>query len=150
MWLASVSYWPGGQPLLTGDYTPFLRKRAYRLLRQYLAGVGDERWGRFFRMNLTFCLHRGLSDAEIATLPKSWEENPPVHLAGGPIEVFWSKGVAPGVLSCNPCENPTRHYVTPTIWLPYDCGECPPCRARAEIERTGQPCAACEIGEEVS
>lgn len=129
----------------TGEYSKPERERALRLLRQLLSGRGDERWVRFFRMNLTYCLHRGLSDAEIAMLPSRWHQAPAVHIAGGPVEVFWSRGVAPGVVSCDPCHGPGRRYLSEKIWLPVDCGACPPCLARAEIERTGQPCAVCAV-----
>lgn len=143
MWLASASLRRNGQEVLTGDYNKAERRRALRLLKQVLSGVGDERWTRFFRMNLTYCLHRGLSNSEIECLPGWWHSAPAVHLAGGPVEVFWSRGIAPGAVSADPCHSPRKHFVSDALWIPMDCGQCPPCRARAEIERTGKPCAVC-------
>lgn len=136
MWLASVSLHRKQQPVLTGDYTAHEHKRAYRILRQHLAGVGDARWGRFYRLNLTYGLQRGLTDAEIAQLPSSWETDKPIHLAGGPVEVFWSFGMVPGVISADPCHNPVPHYVSPTLWIPDDCGQCPPCVARIAVRKS--------------
>lgn len=142
VWLASCSLHHNG-PVPTGEYNKHQKDHALRILKQLLSGVGDERWTRFFRMNLTFCLHRGLSDREIARLPAWWHAAPAVHIAGGPVEVFWSRGAAPGAISADPCHDPRKTYLSPKIWLPLDCGQCPPCRARAEIERTGKPCAVC-------
>ena len=171
MWLASVSHWsdilipkksgpivpnntlrhlaglggssvPDKRPILTSDYSQNDRNKADRMLDQLLRGVGDKRWGRFFRMNLTYCLHRGLSDDEIAGLPELWHMQRARDIDGGPVEVFWSRGVAEGAISAEPCVAPQRQYITPEIWLPIDCGECPPCLARKFIMDTGQPCTS--------
>lgn len=171
MWLASVSHWSEilipkragpivsndvlqvlagadrGQkldrrPIPTADYNNNDRTKAERFLDQLLRGVGDQKWARFFRMNLTYCLHRGLSDEEIASLPELWHMQQARHIAGGPVEVFWSRGVAPGAISAEPCENPRKEYMTPEIWLPIDCGECPSCLARKFVMETGKPCTS--------
>ena len=117
----------------TFRYDANQRHNAELMLARLLYGVGDERWGRFFRMNLTYCLHRGVSDTELASVSCSWGDIPAKDIAGGPVEVFWTKGIPAGMVSADPCQAPIRQYVSGEIWLPIDCGECPPCKARAAI-----------------
>lgn len=116
---------------------------ARRLLRLVLNGLGDTRWERLFRMNFTLNQQRGLSDQEIARLPEWWKRLPAIHIAGGPVQVYWERGVPPGLLSASPCENPGKRWLEPKIWFPIDCGKCPSCLARIEIETTGLPCTRC-------
>lgn len=147
VWLASVSLRNPGT-ILTGEYNDKQRKRALRHLRGMLRGVGDPQWERLFRMNLTLCLHRALSEHERARLPASWSNTPAYDIAGGPIEVIYSRGVEPLWISADPCHSPKQHYISRRVWAPIDCGECPPCLARAEIMRTGKPCGeVCGIGK---
>jgi hypothetical protein len=118
-------------------------RESERLLRtKALGGIGDERRERFFRMCVTACLHRGLTDAELAGLPASWHQAPAIDIAGGPVEVLWSKGI-PDVLSARPCDHPTRKPFDPRrrateLWIPLDCGACPSC-----VARKGNFAAAC-------
>lgn len=149
MWLASVSRsrltHPVGQlwPAKEWADNPNLRRDGVELLEQVLDGVGDGRWERLFRMCVTLCLHRGLSDEEIARLPTWWREAKGKALAGGPLKVYYSRGVPEGLVSCDPCEKPGREYFPGhrrNIWVPIDCGKCPPCLQRAEIEETGVVC----------
>jgi len=119
--------------LPTFRYDNTQRHNAERMLNRLLLGVGDPRWGRFFRMNLTYCLHRGVSDNELASVNCEWGDVPAKDIAGGPVEVFWSKGIPLGMVSADPCHNPIRQYALGDIWLPLDCGNCPPCQARAAI-----------------
>jgi hypothetical protein len=105
-----------------------------QLLWELMEGVGDEARQRLFRMNVTTCLHRAATDAEVATLPESFHTSPAIGLAGGPVEVLWE--TVPGKPSTKPCEHPTRALVIPDrpdLWVPVDCERCEPCRARAEI-----------------
>lgn len=88
-------------------------------------------------MNITLCLHRALSDAEVAGLPPGWQ-GLPGGLAGGPVEVLDSRGIPADLEAAKPCHNP-GHVVEfpdrPDLWIPEDCRKCPPCIARAAIER---------------
>lgn len=137
MWLASVSRRLDGICHPARDYSAAERREAYQVLRKTLHGVGDTRWGRHFRMCITQCLHRGLSDAEIAALPPGWQ-----------VEVFWSRGVPEGLLSADPCHAPRKHVVDARrdLYIPLDCGACPPCRARIEVEARGCAGGACAAG----
>jgi hypothetical protein len=102
-----------------------------------LHGVGDGRWERLFRMCATLCLHRGLHEEEIEHLPTGGALSR--NLAGGPVVVYYSRGVPEGVVSCDPCHDPGQRVLSRPgarwpISLPVDCGQCPPCRQRATIE----------------
>lgn len=111
----------------------------YRRMVRLMEGLGDPTRERLFRMNITLCLHRVASDAEVAALPPHFKQDTP-GLAGGPIEILWSKGLETS-LSCQPCANPTRRVLEPSrpdLWVPDPCGKCPSCLARA----------ACAIGTE--
>lgn len=98
-----------------------------------LAGVGDPAHEREFVMCVTLCRHRALTEAEFAQLPAWWHEADAVDIAGGPVAVRWSRGV-PATPAIEPCTNPGRERVGDPIgglYLPEDCGQCEPCRARA-------------------
>lgn len=137
MWLASVSARYEGEIVPTTLWTPEVFDGAERVLRTVLAGVGDRWRERFFRMVVTACFHRALTDEEAQGLPQWWQRHPAVHLAGGPVEVFWQHGVpAESLLATMPCEQPGRQWIKrPLLWVPVDCGQCPPCKARLEAER---------------
>lgn len=149
VWLASVSKrGPLGITPNTRWMSPE-REKAKKLLNMALEGVGDwSRW-RMFRMQITYCLHLAVSDEELKRLPDDWATKPGTCLAGGPVEILDSSGI-PDQPSVRPCENPTRLPLSrlagasighdPDLWFPEECGECAPCRARAEIE------GACVIG----
>lgn len=47
-------------------------------------------------------------------------------------EVLWAKNV-PESVGCEPCHNPGRTRISAGLWLPEDCGQCPPCLARASV-----------------
>ena len=86
---------------------------------------------RAFRMNITFCVHRALSDGEKAALPDSFLAGPGGE-AGPPVEVLWSKGI-PETLASGACENPGHRVVIPgrpDLWVPEGCGRCAVCVAR--------------------
>ncbi len=138
VWLVSVSR----KSVITDRFVPVVRwtpdqmSEARHLMEQVLRGVGDKQRQRRFRMNVTLCLHRALTDAEVAQLPGGCAFIP-VNLAGGPVEVLWE--TEPGSDSTKPCEHPIRQPFPgepsdPDLWLPVDCGRCAPCRARAALE----------------
>lgn len=139
VWLASLSRTSRltGLPYATGLWTAEMRAEGERLLKEALAGVGDPTRERLFRMNVTLCLHRALTADEVAGLPTSFHQAPPVDLAGGPVEVLWE--TEEGTPSTRPCVAP--HHIPlpglgshPMLWLPGDCGACEPCRARAALD----------------
>ena len=108
-----------------------------RHLARTLAGVGDLERERLFRMNITLCLHRALTEAEKAGLPAGWQ-NLPGGLAGGPVEVLKSRGIPETLESAKACRNPghkVQFIERPDLWIPEDCRQCPPCQARMEIEK---------------
>jgi hypothetical protein len=118
------------------------REKAKKLLRSTVEPSGDwTRW-RMFRMQITYCLHVAVSDAEIGRLPVEWQSQSGTCLAGGPVEILASSGI-PDQPSVLPCEHPTRVPLggltgsvlrDPDLWVPEDCGRCLPCRSRAAIE----------------
>lgn len=142
VWLASVSLRDKkGSPILTPKWSEGTMRRAQDALHAVVAGIGDPERERCFRMQVTVCLHRALSDSEIARLPDSWHRAPPVDLAGGPVEILWSKGIR-DIPSCKPCVAPTKTPISaltgvrnddPDAWFPNDCGTCEPCHARTTI-----------------
>lgn len=101
-------------------------------LRRVLGPVGDTSRERGFRMNLTLCLHRAVSDEELRRLDVTCMR--PTHLAGGPVEVLWE--TEPGVPSTQPCRAPRMTTLLPgsRVLVPMDCGECDTCRARAAVD----------------
>ena len=141
VWLCSVSHYDPrrGRIIGTGEWSGGDFALATRLALSALRGVGDPARERAFRMNITFCVHRLVSDAEREELPASWGEASG-GLAGGPVEVLWSRGI-PHRPAAMPCADPLHEVLDarrPDLWLPLDCGRCEPCRARAVIaERIG-------------
>jgi hypothetical protein len=138
VWLASVSRRDSaGKIKPTGTWTKADRAAGLNWLRALLGGVGDPRHERCFRMNITLCFHRALTTAEEARIGPGCA----VHLAGGPIEVLWQKGCSDSPTTL-PCRAPVRHQIDAgddRLWVPLDCGECEPCRARALVQATGLP-----------
>lgn len=137
MWLVSVSRRKGADLHPAQDFTRAERKQAKRVAEKVLKGAGDPRHERAFRMCITYCLHRALSPAEVSLLDpeklvrRGW-------LAGGPIEVYYSRGLAAQQVSAEPCHNHGRQLIPglpSRLYLPVDCGKCPPCVARKVIER---------------
>lgn len=135
VWLASISRrTPAGRIIGVDDWAPPVRDRARRALEEMLSGIGDESAQRLYRMNVTMCMHRRVTDEEEAALPLSFCDLPALDIAGGPVEILWENvSQRP---STRPCESP-RHDVVlpgrPDLWFPGDCGECEPCGARALI-----------------
>jgi hypothetical protein len=108
VWLASVSKRAtNGRIIPASKYPPRLERLALVELRRALRGVGDESRERCFAMCITLCLHRALSDDEIAALPASFHDAPALDVAGGPLRTIYTKGFDPP-LSCQPCEHPTH------------------------------------------
>lgn len=149
MWLASLSRtrltYPRGRVWPASEWADIPQQRAVGLgiLRNALDGAGDDRWERAFRMCLTLCLHRGLSDDEMSLLPEDWMAARGRALAGGPLNVYYSRGVPDGLLSADPCHTPGREQLPGMpagVFLPVDCGDCPPCLQRADIESGGVVC----------
>jgi hypothetical protein len=134
VWLCSVSHYDKHGIIGTAKWTPNDYSMAHRLAHSALAGVGDFARERAFRMNITFCVHRAVSQEEKAKLPASWD-CATGGMAGGPVEVLWSRGIEhkPAAM---PCKNPKRVAIEPSrpdLWIPHDCGECEPCLARKAI-----------------
>jgi hypothetical protein len=122
--------------IATGDWTAEMRRRAEQALDNALVRAGDPKRERLFRMNITLCLHRALSAEEKLLLPDGFDEQPG-GLAGGPIELLRVTGLPPRPAGL-PCEKPTHEILDPDrpdLWLPIDCGECEPCRARRAIRK---------------
>lgn len=140
MWLVSVSHSIQGVIVPTEVWTRDERvKIADALVNIALTGRGDATRERSFRMNITLCRHRALSQEEHAGLSCDWHASPPQDIAGGPVEILWSSPAMPDTPSMHPCESPERRLIPqlkdPRLWLPIDCGKCPPCEGRAEIEQ---------------
>ena len=135
VWLASVATRDTrGELIATGDWTADQRRRAERVVERMLKGVGDESREVLFRMNITLCRHRGLTEEEEAGLSIEWKDAKAVDTAGASVETIWRKGVdSPASL---PCEKPVQQVLypeRPDLWFPGDCGECEPCRERARV-----------------
>lgn len=134
VWLASASLRDGhDSPRLSEEWVDdrASRRRVERALERTLQGVGDASRQRLFRMPITVCLHRALTDEEVDALPEVWHDLPAEHLAGGGLEILWE--TEEGALSTKPCENPTRlpaNPLVPKLYTIDDCGECGPCLAR--------------------
>lgn len=134
MWLASISRRrPNGRLVYVPDWSASQRRDAERLLRSMVDGVGDATRERLFRMNITLCLHRAVTDAEVAAQPAWFLDARGCGLAGGPVEVL--SETVPGALSTKPCAAPHRERFdssSPHGWIPIGCGLCDSCRARQE------------------
>lgn len=131
VWLASISHWPHGRNLPFERWGRGVTLLARRGIVELLDGVGDPDMERGFAMVMTMCAHRAVTDDELAGLPPGKS----VHLAGAGVRELWRTPLfpAPG-LSLQRCERAVF-----TTWhgikVPGDCGECPPCLVRAELER---------------
>jgi len=148
VWLASYSRQNNRGFIATGKWKEDAFERGYAMLSKALTGVGTNTKERLFRMNITLCLHRAAREEEIAELPEGWQKAP-TGMAGGPVALIWSHGI-PCVDSCKPCENPTHQVLydkRPDLWVPLDCGKCPPCVARAKIENRPNDLASFEASK---
>lgn len=134
VWLASVSVVRNGRRVGTGELDADGWNIARAIVFEAMDGIGDEAQQRLFRMNVTVCLHRAARSDEVATLPERFHTSPAVGIAGGPVEVLWE--TVPGKPSTKPCHQPGHALVVrgrPDLWVPVDCGDCAPCRARAAV-----------------
>lgn len=137
VWLASLSrrsaFSP--KPLATSIWTNRTLDDSSALLNRLIGPAGNKRRQRLFRMNVTLCLHRACTPEEVASLPAYFHQDPATELAGGPVEILWE--TEEGSDSTKPCHAPGRldfGYRDPLLWLPQDCGACPPCQARVELD----------------
>jgi hypothetical protein len=137
VWLASVSLRDSRDNIIgTSKWTPRHWQHARKLLSDVvLNGCGDLERERMFRMCITLCLHRGLRPDELASIPDWWHQARATDLAGGPLEIIYSKGIS-DIESAKPCHNPRQQLIDMRrldLWLPLDCGQCPPCVARQNV-----------------
>lgn len=138
MWLVSVSTVQNGDFVPTEVWTADDRlKIAEGLINRVLEGRGDPLRERSFRMNITLCRHRVLSDNEKLLLPCDFKAAKAKDIAGGPVATLWHTAAMPNGPSVQPCVSPHRRYIPglddPRLWVPQDCGHCDPCLARAAI-----------------
>jgi hypothetical protein len=124
-----------GGTLYVPEWSDSQRREAEKILRRVVLGVGNESRERLFRMNVTLCLHRAATDAEVAAQPPWFLAAQGVGLAGGPVEIL--RETEAGSDSTRPCASPSRRILDPrkldVAWIPVDCGTCPPCRARGRL-----------------
>lgn len=131
-------------------WTPRQMRHARRLLDQVLEGAGNPSRERVFRMCITLCMHRAVRDDELAQIPDWWHQADAVDIAGGPLEVLESCGV-PDIPSAMPCYSPGRRTFDcnrPDLWIPVDCGVCPPCMARKAVRTRGPLTANVEFDDQ--
>lgn len=137
VWLASISRRDTkGRRIYTPEWGSAVMGVAERLLRGVVQGVGNTSRERLFRMNVTLCLHRAASDEEVAAQSEEFRCAVGHGLAGGPVEIL--SETEQGAASTKPCQAPGRHVIdrtSPHGWIPVDCGECEPCRARTSFMR---------------
>lgn len=134
VWLASYSLRENGRLVATGRYSQQQRRSAIQRLRDLLRDVGDDARTRVFRMNVTICLHKALTDEEALAIVPGWSCGAARDIAGGPVEILEES--APGAPSTRPCVAPKRGIISrerPDLWFPIDCGQCESCRARASL-----------------
>lgn len=136
VWLASVSRRAplmGNRTISTTLWSDKTRAEMTELLRRVVGPAGNVERERIFRMNITLCIHRALTTAEVDSLPPYFHSDEPTDLAGGPVEVLWEN--EEGALSTKPCAHPHRQYIDPRdplLWIPLDCGVCDTCTARLD------------------
>lgn len=142
MWLASISLTnKRGKKVCTPSWRNMQWHYAFALLDEATHGIGHPEHFRKFRMQITLCKHVPLREDEVAVLPSGWMETRGDSLAGGPVEAMETVGLPEGLVSVRSCEHPGKQMLTnqhglennPQAWLPVDCGECPPCKARDEL-----------------
>jgi len=138
VWLASVSRRSplvSEKPISTQLWSAEMRAESEAHLLRLLGPAGNPKRERLFRMQVTMCLHRALTDDEVAGLPAYFHADPATDLAGGPVEIL--RETEAGWDTTKPCHQPHRHPLDPRdplLWLPLDCGQCPPCQARAALD----------------
>lgn len=138
VWLASASRKnrSTGRALPTTLWSPAQVRAAIDTLRSVIGPAGNPDRERHFRMPATYCIHRAATDEEVAQLPPWFCEQPALDLAGGPLEILWES--EEGNPSTRPCHSPVQREIrgntSPLLFVPADCGACPPCRARRVID----------------
>lgn len=132
VWLASISRMrPNGKTLYVPEWSAAQMRDAERRVRELVWGVGNPTRERLFRMNVTLCLHRAATDAEVRAQAPWFLTAPGSGLAGGPVQVL--SETEPGSQSTRPCHHPERYPIDRNnthAWIPIDCGSCVPCLAR--------------------
>ena len=106
-----------------------------QLLKLAVEEAGDPARERMFQMCSTLCIHRGVRPDEEEGLSAEWKASPP-GMAGGPVRLLYSRGVDNE--AGKPCENPGKELMDsrqPELYLPVDCSECGPCRARTRVHQ---------------
>jgi len=140
VWLASISLWDRRDKQIgTDKWTERQWRHAHKLADQALEDAGEPSRERRFRMRGTLCVHRAIRPDELGQIPSWWHAADAIDIAGGPIEVLSERGIA-HVESAQPCHNHGRHVINPRrpdLYVPVDCGECPPCRARQAVRTRG-------------
>lgn len=134
VWLASISR---RSPITQGRLSTQVWSRqtmddSIAMLRRILGPAGNPDRERILRMQVTLCIHRALTPEEVTALPAYFHEDEATDLAGGPVEIVWEN--EEGLLSTKPCHAPERIPLdrhNSLLWFPGDCGQCPPCLARA-------------------
>lgn len=124
-----------GAPIPSARWSTADRELLERTLLDALDGVGDPTHERFFRMPVTACIYRRLTDEEEVGLHPNWKAAPAVHMAGGPLEIL--RETVPGSASTKPCLSPGKDFLggrDRDLYLLRDCGECEPCLARRALE----------------
>ena len=104
---------------------------AQRLAERVLDGLGDPSIARAFRMCVTLCFHRALRSDERAAMPAWFRACRPVHIAGPPLRLLWSKGVPEELETLRPCRAPLRRGLPghPGAYLFDCCEDCVACLA---------------------
>lgn len=135
MWLASISHWRDGRNVPFEQWGNGVTNIARRLALELLDGVGDPSMERHFAMVMTFCVHRAVSDEELAAYCSTGRTS---HLAGPPVKELYRTEAFPALpLTAQRCERGKWAYLhagNQRLRVPGDCGECPPCLARLEHE----------------
>jgi hypothetical protein len=138
VWLASISRRSALHPskaISTQLWPKQARDEAEAHLLRLLGPAGNPARERLFRMQVTMCLHRALTDEEVDAAGSALRTDPPTDLAGGPVEIL--RETEDGLETTKPCHHPIRQVLdrrAPLLWLPYDCGTCPPCQARSAVQ----------------
>lgn len=137
MWLASASMRnASGEVVGAPRWGHGVNLTAEKLIDEALAGVGDASMERCFRMPVTLCRHRALTDAEAAALPQWWHDAPAIDIAGPLLEVVWSRGIKESP-TLQPCAEPGRQPIPGSkqsdLYLIVPCERCASCLARAAV-----------------
>lgn len=142
VWLASISRRSPlhpSKPISTQLWFPQVRREAEGHLLRLLGPAGNPGRERLFRMQVTLCLHRALTDEEVAMAGPALRTDTPIDLAGGPVEIL--RETEEGLLTTKPCHTPAKVRLDPRdplLWFPADCNQCPPCVARMKLQEERQ------------